>query len=125
MSTYYETLKVKKSKGATTLNCKVVGFSFLDKESKMHVMYIPSLDISGYGDTIEEADSMANECLKEYCDQLVKLSLKEITSEMIRLGWSKDKFHTKVFKPNFNPEEILKEDGISDYKTNKISLEAA
>jgi len=120
-----ELLKIKKNKGVTTLKCRVSAFSFLDKETKMQMIYIPSLEISGYGDTIEEADTMARNCLKDYCDNLVKLSLKGISAEMIRLGWSREKFHTKIFRPNFNPEDALKEDGIRDYKVNEITLEAA
>ena len=52
---------------------------------------------------------MAFESLKKDCDKLVKFSRKDITSELIRLGWSKDKFYTKIFKPNFKSEELLKE----------------
>lgn len=120
-----EFIKIKKVYGKTHLKGVFKGFNFVDKETNMIVVFIPSLDISGYGDNIEEATYMVKESLDDYGKALLKLSLKEINQELIRLGWMKEKFRTKIFHPNFNPEEKLVEDGIKNYQTKEITIDAA
>ena len=36
------------------------------KEGNYHILYIPFLNVSAYGDTVEEAEEMLDECLQQY-----------------------------------------------------------
>lgn len=119
-----EHLRIKKNKGITHLNCSVNGYHFIDEDTKMHMIYVPALEISGYGDSIEEADNMVYTSIKDLCKEFVKLSLKDLGADLTRLGWAKEKLHSKIFKPNFNTEEVLKEDGIENYQLKEFNLAA-
>ena len=119
-----EELKIYRKGKATHIKGGVLGFEFLDKESDSIVVYVPSLDISGYGKTVEDAREMVRFCIDSYMTDLSKLPLKEIHHELFKLGWSKQKFHTKILSPNFVPLNKLEEQGIKDYKELEIPFAA-
>ena len=120
MSEIQEELKIFRKGTATHIEGGVFGYLFLDKDTQSHVVYVPSLDISGYGNTIDEAHDMVKFCIKEYMIELSKLPLRKIHLELFKLGWSKKKFHTKILSPNFVPAHKLDEQGIKDYSKLEI-----
>lgn len=84
-------------------------YSGKDKETGCFLSVIPSLQISGYGNTIEEADDMVNSSLVEYIKELQKLSVKERTIELMRTGWKKAVHKNKEFRPYVDSEGILRD----------------
>jgi hypothetical protein len=55
------------------------------KEDNTFIVYAPTLDLSGYGDNQEEADSSFEESLDEFLDFTIKNNT--LHSELMRLGW--------------------------------------
>ena len=68
-----------------------VGF----KEADYHILYIPSLQISSYGDTFKEANDMLKESLNQFSEDIFALKKNEITAIFRDLGWRKNKFFSK------------------------------
>ncbi|MFZ6023794.1 MAG: hypothetical protein ACOYVG_04980 [Bacteroidota bacterium] len=89
-----ESLKVNARKGRVVL--EVNGFNFIDKDTKQFVIYIPSLNISGYGETKEKADEMIKESFDFFCSHLISLDPSKMNALLATLGWHK-KFFAKQF----------------------------
>jgi hypothetical protein len=72
---------------------KLIGIGF--KEGDSHIIYLPSLQISSYGDSIQEANEMMKISLNEFSDNLLELSENKIHSILKQLGWEKTRFFNK------------------------------
>jgi len=96
-----ESLKVNVKKGKIAL--QVNGVHFIDKDTKQVVIYIPSLDISSYGETKEKAEEMIKDSFDFFCRHLISLSMAEMNSLLSTLGWSKG-FFAKQFSKLFVDE---------------------
>ncbi len=83
-------------------------FTGKDKETNSFVSFIPSLNISGYGETEEESDEMLRDCSKDYFDNLSKLSVKNRNIELVNNGWKKTPYRNKEFRPFIDSEGRLK-----------------
>jgi len=75
--------KGKVKKGLVTVNVSVPLLSF--KEDDTFIVYSPALDVSGYGDTEEEARKSFELTLEEFINYT--LNKKTFQSELTRLGW--------------------------------------
>ena len=75
--------KGKVKKGLVTVNVSVPLLSF--KEDDTFIVYSPALDVSGYGDTEEEARKSFEITLEEFINYT--LNKKTFQSELTRLGW--------------------------------------
>jgi len=71
--------------------------SFIDKDTKMNVSYVPSLEISGYGDTSEESMKMVEFSINEFLKHLWSLSSKKREQELRDLGWEHHKLKNRDF----------------------------
>lgn len=69
------------------LRCKV----FQWKDHGHHMAYMPSLDLTGYGETPDQAKEMLDFSAKEYCEWLALLPQVQLDAELARLGWEKGK----------------------------------
>ena len=70
--------------GSKEIKCKLPLIIFMDEGN--HVFYCPSLDLSGYGATEDEASRSFNQVLSEYFKYTTnKGTLK---SDLERLGWT-------------------------------------
>lgn len=79
---------------------KVNAVGFIDKDTKMSVIYIPALEISGYGESLEQAKEMLHFNVSELFAGLVQLSSEELEAELGSMGWRKDlldKVYSKAF----------------------------
>ena len=56
------------------------------KEGDFHIVYIPSLRISGYGDTVQEAQELTKLSLEAFAEDLFKLPEDQIFKEFRDLG---------------------------------------
>lgn len=106
-----ESLKVNPKKG--NIHLQVNGINFIDKDTKQFIIYIPSLDISSYGETKDKAEEMLKESFDFFCMHLISLSTIEINKQLSALGWQKGFFAKQFSKlyvdengqlQNFNAE---------------------
>lgn len=65
------------------MRCKM----FLWQDHGHEIVYLPSLDLSGYGPSFTEALSMLELAVAEFCAWLVLLPQVELDAELHRLGW--------------------------------------
>jgi hypothetical protein len=72
-------------------------YHFVDKDTKQYVVYSPTLDISGYGNTEDRAQEMMKFSIKDFAIYLNNLSIRDREKELFSLGWEKDKFKNKDF----------------------------
>ena len=79
-------------------NIEARGIAF--KDDQYSIIYIPSLEISAYGQNIKQAKKMLEIQLDEFSENLFKLPTSSIHQEFKRLGWKRDKF----FKRKLNIE---------------------
>lgn len=91
----------------------VFAHSFENEGKRM--IYIPALNISGYGDTEEEAREMVNISIADFLDTLFSAGEAKAMDEIKSLGWTKDKFFPKRYHPPFvDKDGILKEFDLSE-----------
>lgn len=72
---------------SNSVEVELIAYAFAD--NGYIVNYIPSLNLSAYGLTQQEANTMLIDIvLDDYVDNLIELPLDRITHELNRLGWS-------------------------------------
>lgn len=90
------------------------------------IIYAPSLNLSAYGENAEEAEEMLHVVIRDFSDNLMKLSESEVAAELQEHGWSRDKIFRKKFetgKSYIDKEGILKDfDLPSDTKVREKFL---
>lgn len=91
------------------------------------IIYVPSLNISGYGNTEEEAREMVNISITDFLDTLFSVREAKALDEIKFLGWTKDKFFPKRYYPPFvDRDGILREFDLSEgTKIETMSMSVA
>ncbi len=82
------------------------------RDNDFHILYIPELNISGYGDTENEALEMVNLVLQDFADGLFAMPSKEMDKELLKYGFSPVRLARKNFKFNgsyIDNQGVLKE----------------
>lgn len=101
-----DTIRINKGR----VELEVLGLKF--KQSDTVFIYIPSLNISGYGSTFEEAEAMIEFSLDQFSEELMSLkNQSEITEYLSTLGWKQEFFKKK----NFSHAYIDKEGALKDF----------
>ncbi len=113
------TNKPKRFTGHLTL------FKFIDKDTKQTVLYSPSFDISGYGETMEKAFEMLKFSLDDVFENLSILPIDKLRQELAKYGWKKDVLRNKEFSKTFvDIDGTLKNLNAVDDKVERLSLVA-
>lgn len=96
----------RKDKNAEAL-LRVVTF----KDGDFEIAYMPSLNLSGYGNTEDEAMRMLNEVVvKDYLLSLIKLPEAKILAELREYGWKRRPFLDKqLLNTQFLSTDKIKE----------------
>ena len=81
------------------IKADLICLQFIDRDTKQNVIYIPSLEISGYGATVEKANKMLEFSVKNYFDYL--LASKDLDKELISLGWKHKKYNNKQYSQSY------------------------
>jgi predicted RNase H-like HicB family nuclease len=87
------------------------------KDNDNFVFIIPSLNLSSYGETYEEAKEMMDKIvLNDFCESLMALPLPEILKELHSLGWSNSPFFAKELSRTsyIDKQGLLKDFDISE-----------
>ena len=69
----------------------------MDKDTNQIVMYVPSFDLSSYGETKAKAAEMMKEQVKEVLLSLAELSPSKLQKQLSEWGWKKHKLRNKDF----------------------------
>lgn len=64
------------------------------KEGDRYIVVAPSVSVSGYGDTPEEAEESFRHNIDVFCNDLAKEDLEERSKYLISLGFRAEKFQT-------------------------------
>jgi len=67
------------------------------KDGNYFVCISPALNVSGYGETEEEAKESFMENIDLFCSDLMILSKEKIEHELFKLGFRREKYKTKNF----------------------------
>ncbi len=81
------------------------------------IIYVPSLNISAYGDTFEEAQEMLEVALDDFCETLYSLPEPQRTEELKKYGWNRNPLFKKKFEISdsfVDKEGLLKNFELSD-----------
>ncbi|HEY6976339.1 MAG TPA: hypothetical protein VH396_08615 [Chitinophagaceae bacterium] len=117
-------LRIDFSTGKITAT--LAGFIFLDKDANVFVAYLPSLEVSGYGSTVNDAQEMFKFSIKDFFDYLTQISIEEVQRELRKLGWKKNSHFNKRFsKDQVNIRDLLKDYNIEESTLQRITLSAA
>ncbi|MDQ1164619.1 hypothetical protein [Flavobacterium sp. SORGH_AS_0622] len=77
------------------------------KDGEHFISIIPSLMISGYGSTEEEADCSLDENVETFCEDFLKLDRINQEAELRKLGFSQFKYQRKNFSKLYVDENGL------------------
>ena len=100
-------------------------YRFTDKDTKQFVFYVPSLEVSGYGETAKKAMEMVHESLRDMCHFLVTLSPEEATVELRKYGWKKGIFNKEYSRMCVDEKGKLKDLNADENSVEKMTLELA
>lgn len=108
-------IKVKHTAQDQTLQGQLNSIEFKDHGSC--IVFIPSLNLSSYGDTPEEAHLMMKDIvLKDFCDTIMNQSFEKIISDLKDLGWSQSPFFKKELSKTayINKQGLLRDLNVSE-----------
>ena len=76
-------------------------FKYRDKDTRQIVLYIPSLDITGYGSDEEKAMEMINFSIDQFFRWITTLPNKQVEMELKRLGWKHVLYKNKEYSQTY------------------------
>ncbi len=94
-------IRVKRNKKEGQIRCVTTSITFKDKDTKQMVMYVPSLELSAYGDTTENAKKMLEFQVNEFLLHLLKMPNKAQKITLLDLGWTQGKFAHKEYSNSY------------------------
>ena len=101
----YKILKGKNQKddfihinhGKGRIQATLTRLVFQDKDTQQYIAMVPSLELTGYGQTKKKAFEMLKFSLDDYYTHLIKLSSTKMAIELQKLGWKKNKLKNKDY----------------------------
>ncbi len=105
---------------------KLTLFGFIDKDTEQQIIYCPSLDVTGYGETESKAIEMIKFSISEYFDFLMNLSTKKMQEELRDIGFAQVRNKTKDFSKSYVDidGQLQNFNAVGD-KIKRFTLEAA
>lgn len=121
-----EEIRFKSNRHGVSFSGYINVVRFVDKDTKQYVVYAPSLEISGYGDTVEEAHKILDFNLKELLLHLQHLPKHEAKKTLADLGWVQHRLFNRQFsKAYIDDDGKLKNLNAENDKVEFLSLTAA
>ena len=118
-----EIMRVNPSKGEITGTFSV--HQFTDKDTHHIVLYCPSLEITGYGDTRQEAEEMLRFCFSSVFEELAVLSHKQLVVKLREMGWKHTTGNKEYSKAYVDIHGELQNFNAVDNKVEELTLTAA
>ncbi len=103
----------------------LAGVTFIDKDTKQYVAYIPALEVSGYGETHDKAQEMIKSLIDDLFMHFMKLSPNQLEAEMKLYGFTKKIFNKQFSNPGVDIETSLKDFNIEENSIHRITLKTA
>jgi hypothetical protein len=91
-------------------------FMATGKDGEFYVNISPSIHVSGYGRTPEDAEKSFEENMKLFCEDLMSLPKEKRDHQLISLGFSRSKLKTK----NFSKTYIDKDGALQNFEPGTI-----
>ena len=63
-------------------------YKFIGKDTRQQVIYMPSFELSGYGETFEKAYEMLKFSVNNLFEYTISLPSDEIEKELSKYGWA-------------------------------------
>jgi len=101
-----ESLKINFKEKSIKAKLNAYGF----KDGEFYILYIPSLEISAYGDDFKDAYKMAKVSLKTFSEDLFSMTEKEARKMLEKLGWKK----SSIFKKKLEQTKELSIDSLKN-----------
>jgi len=108
-----DTLRIKGDKLDARLNI------ISGKQGTHFLTYSPSLKISGFGNTKEEALEFIKMELQGFCEDIYSMNNTEREKYILSLGFQKEKFHSK----NFSKAYVDQNGRLQDFDKGTVQLE--
>lgn len=97
---------------------------FDGRDGDFHIIYSPSLNISGYGSNFKEAEELFKSSIEAFALDIRELSSKKRNAALAQLGWHKEKLKQKNFSHAFiDKEGVLQNLGLDLQEVNESELE--
>jgi len=109
----------------TQENFQGVFLNFTGKLGEYWGSIIPSLNISGYGDSEKEAVQDLEYNVEQFCNDLFFLDATNRILELKKLGWTKHQYFKKRYSPAFVDENGVLQNFDFPKEVKKTILEAA
>lgn len=127
--------KLPNKQGNDTMHIRIGGrkitghlsvYKFQDKDTKQFVLYVPSLEVTSYGESEEKASEMIKTAIQDYFDYLVSMPSKKVAEELSQLGWKKHWIKNKEYsKAYVDISGELKNLNAIEDKVEMLTLETA
>lgn len=96
------------------------------KQDETFFVYVPSLDISSYGNTAKEAVQMMNFSLKEFAYDLKAVGRKNSEIVLAKLGWKQEIYKNKNFSHAYiDKDGVIQNLGLEDIELSEEVLSVA
>lgn len=105
-----DTIRIKEGK----INMSVLVHS--GKQGDFYISYCPSLNVSGYGKTIEEAEDFLQVEMRVFCEDLFVMASDERENFLLSLGFKREKFKSK----NFSKAYVDKDGKLRDFEEGTL-----
>lgn len=106
---------------SNSIELSVLGFTGIDGE--FYVSYSPSLEISGYGSTVQESEESLKVSLTAFINDLKSLTKKNQEIALLSLGWSKVKLKNKNYSHSYiDKDGVIQGLGWEDVHTSEVEL---
>ncbi len=96
--------EIKESIRIKDKEIKLKVLTFSGKDGDFYVVVSPALLVSGYGTTEKEAEESFKANLETFCRDLMVLDSEQRDLELKKLGFLKEKYHTKNFSKAYIDE---------------------
>ena len=97
--------------------------NFTGKSGEHWVSIIPSLNVSGYGDSGADAIEDLGYNLKVLCEDLFALTQDQRDAELKKMGWSRNKFFKKQYSSAYVDDNGILQNFDSPGQVQKTILE--
>jgi hypothetical protein len=94
-----DSLKINKRAG--NVSGSLTAIRFRDKDTRQIIIYIPALELTGYGATTEKAELMINFSMEDYFEYLLSMPSKKINAELEGLGWKHNAYKNKEYSKSY------------------------
>lgn len=119
----HESLRIDLRHGKLTANLKA--FKYIDKDTQQVVISLPSLEITGYGETEAKAIDMLRFSLGDFSVYILSMPKDQIQIELAGLGWKKGIFNKEYSKCFVDENGELQNLNAVEDKIERLTLTAA